>query len=233
MSTLIEILDLCKKSLKVLNLAENDLRGASASYSGSEESAHFGFIESLELVYLGDGSQSYPLFSLDLRGTCLVQMPASHLDKEVPNLKRILEFKHHFDLQNASQTNLNLKIIKDELYTFQSDTMLHHRKYLSNLPAFGSSESHQADGQTIFENMTTRYLVVDSIKVNSGSAFEVVDYKSTFDDEALDDQTFRKVMILSPNSFAEPLQKTEAILSFADRYLKVIKVGWWEDVARH
>jgi len=132
-------------------------------------------------------------------------MPTSHLDKEVPNLKRILEFKHHFDLQNASQTKLNLKIVKDEVYSFQSETMLYHRKYLSNLPVFGASESHQEDGQTIFENMTTRYLVTDSIKVNSGSAFEVIDYKSTFDEEALDEKTFRKVMILSPNSFAEPL----------------------------
>jgi len=84
--------------------------------------------------------------------------------------------------------------------------MLHHRKYLSNLPAFGSSDSHQeGNDQSIFENMTTRYLVIDSIKVHSGSAFEVVDYKSTFDDETLDEKTFRKVMILSPNSFAEPL----------------------------
>jgi hypothetical protein len=53
--------------------------------------------------------------------------------------------------------------------------------------------------------MTTRYLVIDSIKVNSGSAYEVIDHKSTFDEEALDEKTFRKVMILSPNSFAEPL----------------------------
>ena len=56
LATLVEILDLCKKSLKVLNLAENDLRGASASYPSSDEAAHFGFIESLEQIYLGDGT---------------------------------------------------------------------------------------------------------------------------------------------------------------------------------
>lgn len=83
--------------------------------------------------------------------------------------------------------------------------MLYHRKYLSSLPVFGASQPHQDDGQAIFENMTTRYLVTNSIKVNSGSAFEVIDYKSTFDEEALDETAFRKVMILSPNSFAEPL----------------------------
>ena len=77
--------------------------------------------------------------------------------------------------------------------------------------------------------MSIKYLIVNSIKVDKGFAYEVIDYKTTFEEP--DETTFRKVLILSNNSFQQI--NNEQTLPYAGRYLKVIQIGWWEDIAKH
>ena len=70
-NVLLEIISECKSSLKIINLAENDIRFESESYDQNSPFAnHFGFIDELEKLFTSDPYS--PLLSIDLRGTCLV-----------------------------------------------------------------------------------------------------------------------------------------------------------------
>ena len=61
-----------------------------------------------------------------MRGTCLIQ--ASTSDEEVQNLKRIFEVTQKFNDTCKNFSDLVVKIVEDEPYTFHMETVMFYRK---------------------------------------------------------------------------------------------------------
>lgn len=112
---LLEILDMVKGSLELLDLSENDLRANESNSEVINRRRHFGLINGLIKMYYREGNdmfkKAWPLSELNLMSSSLVHDPQD-AEIELENLKYVLTLKKQFD------SKMEIKIVKDEPFCY-------------------------------------------------------------------------------------------------------------------